>query len=386
MNIINMIQGVSRVFGVFGVDTGYDDAIKAMKLKDSNIELLKSNGNMVNLLAKYVVTPTIFVSEDSYSRKDIDTVLKHTTDVYAAMYLQVFKVLVNVHEMTVNEALSVMSTSGLDVESIGEPLSASNIDAESMVEGVYFPKLDSEDVSVTRSNKIVVDEDNSLIEAKSIVRTVNITVKANASSVTTLAKGGDHKSSVDVTLEIPIVIKARVLVYPMKTIINSVKHRGMDSSFFSRLIKYNIGMISAGNLITGNDLADAYKKGTLSKDNFSSVLNKASVNHLSVNDLINKNIGVNKTVFNYIITDDEAKLLTREMGLKLDGREGRELLNAMLAFNLTTINEDRDMVSVYVNGISGSSDASIKKLSKDKGGDGATIELLANAMLANRPF
>jgi len=383
MNIIGAISGALKVVDRVQGSNNYSETLQDLKLKNSNIELLKSEGNMVNLMSKYVVNPVIFVSEDSYNRTDIDVILQHATDIYASFYMQVFKILINQHNMDSNTALSVLSTSGIDVENWGEVglVDPSLIDIESLTSDSYLPSLDidAEAKVIGIKREASTKEMNDTLDSKTIIRTIEI----NATTTRTMDTG----SPMVVSLDVPITVKASVLVYPMPTIISSVKFRGADASLFSRIIKWKIGSITTSNLLLGNDLAEDYRKGTLSRDGFSKMLNKASVNHISIGNLLDKNIGVNKTIFTYIITDDEATKLAKELGYKLSGSDLRKALNALLAFNLVTINEDRDMITSYINGISGASVSSIKKLTKDsKGSSADSIELIASAMLANRPY
>ena len=390
MSMIGTMASLVKVLDKLRGTSNYDQSIGSLGLSNSNIELLKSDGNMVNLLSKFVINPVIFVSEDAYNRTDIDAILQHTTDVYASFYLQVFRILVNIHGLTTQEALSVLSTTSLDVEEWTGLEDASIIDAESLDSESFFPQLDIdlEATRITKTREIKGIERDDLVESKTIVRTVEIVINTKGTAVTTVPGMAKPKTdTVDSTATIPLTIKASVLVYPAKTIVNSVKFRGNDSSLFSRLIKWKIGLISATNLLTGNDLAEEYKKGTLSKDNFSKVLNDATKNQISLNTLLDKNVNVNKTVFTYIVTDDEANMISKEIGYKLKGRDLDKALNTLLAFNLVTINEDRDMITSYINGISGGSVSSINKLVKASKGSGAdSIELIASAMLANRPY
>ena len=86
------------------------------------------------------------------------------------------------------------------------------------------------------------------------------------------------------------------------------------------------------------------------------------------------------------MTDSELELLGKRMGYNINkGSDKTDMMNALLALNVTSINEDRDMVSVYINGISGMTPSPIKKLSKSGGKDGGdAIEMLASALMSNK--
>ena len=103
--------------------------------------------------------------------------------------------------------------------------------------------------------------------------------------------------------------------------------------------------------------------------------------------MINKHKGLNKMVVTYIMSEKELKQVSKGVGYDIDTRtEKQKLMNAMLAFNITAINTDRDKANTYINSISGFSTSDIKKLGGSGKSNNDAIEMLATALITNKPF
>ena len=358
----------------------YAEGLKALKIDDATIQLAKAGGNMVNFMSKHIVEPVIVVSKNSYNRKDIDNMLEFSTDAYLSFYVTSFKILINIHGLQANQALSVMASKGFEVEEFVDSHKGL-IDLESMDS---LP-LDLENVTITKKRHVKVSE-SEFNNIKTIVRTVDININAGVTSVTD-TNGSKSKNEQNVEINIPIIVKASVIVVDANVIAESVEHRNSNVSFFKRMTQYRVGLLTTRDLLLCGDLIAKYKEGALKKENFSSTVNSASRNHLSLDMLLDKHVGLNKMIFTYILTDSELDLMAKKIGYDINKpREKTKFMNTLLAFNVTSINEDRNMANIYINGINGFTPSAISRMSKGGGKDTSGIEALATALMASKPF
>lgn len=362
--------------------TTVSDVLGNYNLDEASVKLAASDGNMVNFLNPFIVEPTIFVSRNANNRNDISSIIEHTVDVYAAFYVQAFKVLNNIHDLSTTETLNILSTKRFDMESITD-LSMMDLESFKSLPNINKDRdMDIEAVSSELTKTVNTAKEDGVLGSKTIIRQIEIIMKSDMKARKNDEVVVDNK----LTTTLTIVIKANVNVVDLDTISNSVEHRSSNSGFFKRILQWKVGIISTRDLLLAGDLIDSYKKGALTKENFGAALDKSASNHINIQSIVDKRLGLNKVVFSYIITDDELELLGKRMGYNISkGSDKTDMMNALLALNITSINEDRELVSVYINGISGMTPTPIKKLSKSGTKDGGdAIEMLATAMMSNK--
>lgn len=401
-SVIGALSTMATIYDRVSKDRADGQTIKEtldkLHIDDTTVSLLSSGGNMVNFLKPFIVEPTIFITKNANNRADGNTILEHTVDVYASFYLQAFKALNNVYNVGNKEALRVLANRGFDHESMQDDyiVGLSDLESMSFLPGIVSKGNDFEDLKVTREKSIGLIKDDGVSGTKTIIRYLDIVIKSDLSTErdSILNKkndkgeleGGTIKTSDSLTASIPIIIKANVIVVDLDTISNSVEHRASNAGFFKRILQWKVGIISTSDFLLAGDLVEAYKKGSLTKENFGKALDGAASNNINIQAVLDKKPGLNKIVFSYIMTDDELELLGKRMGYNINkGSDKTDMMNALLALNITSINEDREMISVYINGISGVTPSPIKKLSKGGGKDGGdAIEMLASALMSNK--
>lgn len=390
LTLIELLRTLSNVYDRVTGNTTYEDALKTLKIDNATVSLATANGNMINFMKNHIVEPSIFISKNAYNRPDANSILEHTVDVYAAFYLQAFKTLINVYDLPTKEAISVLASKGFDYESLKNEFDGMGLmDLEGMKS---LPNIsmsigkDAEANSIAIEKSVAIGKDDNILSSKTIIRTLEIVIDSKATTSRETSLGKDSVMTDRLVVNIPIIIKANVNVVDLDTISNSVEHRSSNAGFFKRILQWKVGVISAKDFFLAGDLVESYKKGALTKENFGKTLDKSSSNHINIESLLDKRVGLNKIVFSYIMTDSELELLGKRMGYNINkGSDKTDMMNALLALNITSINEDRDMVSVYINGISGMTPSPIKKLSKSGGKDGGdAIEMLASALMSNK--
>lgn len=389
-SLVGVLTTLSRVYDKIsnrpdGSTVG--EALKTLDIDKATLALATSGGNMVNLLKPLIVEPSIFVTKNVNSRTDINSVVEHSVDVYASLYLQTFKVLSNVYHLPTDQTLNVLANKGFEYESFKED-NLAVMDIESFNHLPNIPKnidKDFEALSATLDKTAKINKDDlGMISTQTIIRNIDITIDSKLTYDKKIGGSGDEKYDDRLVVNIPVLIKANVHVVDLDTISSSVEHRASNAGFFKRFLQWKVGVISFRDLILAGDLVEKYKAGAMSEGSFAKELSKSASNSINVNSLLDKRIGLNKMVFTYVMSDSELELLGKRMGYNINkGSDKSKMMDALLALNITSINEDRDLLSVYINGITGVSSTPIKKLSKG-GKDGDAIEMLASALMANK--
>ncbi len=393
-SLVGVLTTLSRVYdAVTGRADGstVSDALGTLKLDQASVQLATSGGNMVNILGALVVEPTIFVTKTANNRNDINVLVENAVDSYASLYVQTFKLLSNVYNLPTSQTLNILANKGFEYESYSEGIDLSLCDLESFsrLPNLNKPiKDDFEALNMESSKKVKIEKEEDILSTRTVIRQLDINITSDLKYTKDMNPDGTESEdySTSVTANIPIIIKANVHVVDLDTISSSVEHRASNAGFFKRVLQWQVGIISFRDLILAGDLIDSYKKGALEEGSFAKELSKASTNNININGLLDKKIGLNKMIFSYIMTDDELDMLSKRMGYSINKASSKtEMMNALLALNITSINEDRELASIYINGISGVSSTPIKKMSKG-GKDTDNIELLASALMTNKPI
>lgn len=384
---------------------GYEKAMKALNIKDVNIKLLASGGNMVKFMSNNIIEPTIVVTKQCNARKDIDKVFESAVDSYLSFFLMVFKVLVSVYKLDSAQALTVLANKGFDHEDY-----TGSIDGLKTLDGVVsLPNVDAEAIG-----NVSVSKDENIV-SKTILRTIELNMDTTTMEVVKegavktskevdpitgdilLDGDGNEKNSKTITSQqttkpvksvttIPVVVKASVYVVDFETIYNSVEHRGSAASFYTRFLKWKLDLITTKQLFTGSDLVEEYKKNILNKDNFATSINKKANLDINLSNVIEKRAGLNRMVVTYIMSDKELDQLCAKIGYDINKKSDKDkFMDTLLAFNVTAIDADRDYANVYISSITGFTPVPIKKLSKSYK-DTDSIEMLAAAMMSNKMF
>lgn len=393
--IIGAVSFVGRIYDALkgtklaakaGIDpnsAGYADLLKRAGIREVDLKLLTSGGDMVKMLDKSILEPTIIVSKSMYARKDIDKVIEASVDAYISFYLAVFKTLTNIYCLDPSVALSLLANKGFDSEEYKIP-TAGLVDLEDLD---YLP-IDAEaSRTIEVKNSMDTKKANEDFLVKTVIKTVDLVVNQSKSIVTIDDTGNDNTNSMVSSFSIPVIVKANIHVVDIDDMVSSFTHRGAEASLTTRFLKWKIGAINTAQFLTASDLLEDYQKNLLSSTNFSSYINKKSVADLNILNVINKHKGLNKMVVTYIMSEKELKQVSKGVGYDIDTRtEKQKLMNAMLAFNITAINTDRDKANTYISSISGFSTSDIKKLGGSGKSNNDVIEMLATALITNKPF
>lgn len=374
---------IGEKIGIDPNSAGYADLLKRAGIKDVDLKLLTSDGDMVKMLDKSILEPTIIISKSMYARKDIDKVIEASVDAYISFYLAVFKTLTNIYSLDPAVALSLLANKGFDSEEYKTPI-AGLVDLEDLD---YLP-IDAEAIkTIEIKNSMDVKKSNEDFLVKTVIKTVDLVINKTKNMVSINNFGDKDTDSISTSFSIPVIVKANIHVVDIDDMVSSFSQRGAEASLTTRFLKWKIGAISTSQFLTASDLLEDYQKNLLNSTNFSSYINKKSVADLNILNVINKHRGLNKMVVTYIMSEKELKQVSKGVGYDIDTRtEKQKLMNAMLAFNITAINTDRDKANTYISSISGFSTSDIKKLGNNGKSNNDAIEMLATALITNKPF
>lgn len=416
MEFIGTIAALGGLWDKVSSREDFSTILKNLGVSSSDIKLMAAGGSMTAMVKNHIIEPTIIVTKESNSRKDINKVLEASVDVYASWMVLIFKILVSLEKLSPGQALSVLANKGFDYENYApKPDGLDRLDGLSKL-----PNLDMESIGIVRSVSSKEEQSN----VRSIIRQLEVSINVTTNEVvksavtketskeTTKYKGSESEyndfpesdeieesydrtsdrtrtnelKQVNNVLVIPIIIKANVHVVDFEEIANAVSIRDKGKTLHSRLLQKKLDLITTRQFWFGGDIVEEYKRGQLAKKDIASELNKKARSVFKLNDMIDRKSGLGKMVVTYIMGDEELERLCAASGFNIDKKsEKDQLMNALMAFNVTSIDDVREAVSVYIHAITGYSVSKISSLSKNNNSSDG-IELLAKAMMANKPF
>ncbi len=363
------------------------DAVKAIDLYlESDItgvskekaEVFYSQGSMLKLINKFIVTPTIIVSNSVKGEKVIADVIEHNVSLFTSLYSQVFTTLVSLHGISPSVAFELLSSSyetyysGLPGT---EDNSLTDLVAMEDSEFAFLPGLEASTGKpntkkkkkiITRKRSVdakIKDGDKNHI-GKLITRDVEI-------SIDFTNKNGDKRKFV-----IPVVIRANVIYTDFKNI-NNMLSKEDGESFLDRIDEYRAGAITIGDLIFANDLIKNYKKRRINdKDD---LIREMRLRELNSASKLTKHgaAGFGKLYQMIIIGNDDAVMVEKQLRGSLHKERVKEaFLNATSSLTATIVDRDYERVVMFINDLKGSIDLSFKAVEQKSGKSDSMEELL----------
>lgn len=167
-------------------------------------------------------------------------------------------------------------------------------------------------------------------------------------------------------LEIPIHIRANVLVIPVEEIYNVIDSKNYRKSFWYRMNEWRAGAISTKDLIFCGDLIREYKKARLSPN--SKLI--AQITEMSTNNTMRRaltNYRGYEESYNMIIVSEEERLQLNKIlrGDVLTSSNVRDkFLTALQAFSITVLDDTHERIISGLRDIKGVIDIGYRKLDK----------------------
>lgn len=300
-------------------------------------DVLLSNGSMGSFLENFIITPRIVISNTLRDNDDITNIIDLNMDTFVTMYTRTFDILLRVYGYDQQFALRTLgSGTTFTLESESEVLG--EVSLEDCASKCTFPL----DLSL---------EDNK----------INIATREVELSATVIDK--DKGTAHD--FKLTVLVRASIVYTDSVDIKEAIDTNGDRVSFSYRLDEYRSGLISLNNLIFSNDLIKKYKKSRLKdKGDFLKeieVRRRKNVKSLS----IRQTVDFSKMYQMIIISKSELKIAEKILGGKIDKNRFKDkLLNNTLSMAITVMDDDYEMVDVYLEGIPDKLELSYKSLRK----------------------
>ena len=402
--------------------------------------LVKCTGDITKLINKFIVTPTIIVSNSLKDSEVLYDVIQLQTDIFAAYYTQAFKILVDLKGMAPDRAMELLSTinitpiqaaGGAGINFLNSNVFNKMMSKESLDD--YSLKIlstekmpigqsqaqqgngptsndDPKRAKILKARKVYMeDEDFKKYKQDLERRKYDRIDSAGNTTEAKFFKGHEpdtyavyeRQLELSITIEktndktggiikdvviIPMTIKANIIFTPYANIENVISPRKDDKTFWYRMNEWRAGSISFWELVTASDLIKKYKENRLrDKENILSMLNSANARAF-LKGVAGKDLheGYEQFYNMVIISANEKEQLERYIGGSLTAdRYKDKFLNAASSMTITVIDDDYEKVTIQTKDIAGTSIVPFKKLKRRKGDKDDLTEIF-KAMLASR--
>jgi len=367
--MVNTLQTISRI----GDRVANDNA----SLKDSDLDLVTSHGSITKLLSTFIIEPTIVISNDLKSDPVTEKVISANVNMFTSFYLQAFHILVSQYELHPSLAFDVLSSNtskaSNTVKTLKDtfaafesndldilPIGLESLDFVAGLEsGSHSSRYETSDKIKTK----ISDMDQSLIYLKEVEVSFNIK---------------------DRTVVMPVTIKANIVYTDFSNIQTLVDAEGDDKSFGARLDKYRAGLISASDLVFGNDLIEDYRNERFKDDN--QLLGQLETRRADALSKVHSGtIGYNLYYNMLIVTEDEKEILeTLVRGELKKDRYKEKLLEQSKSIGVTVVDTSYEMIEIFIKDLKGSTEVSFKNIKKASEKDDMTE--IFKALIANKPL
>lgn len=429
------------------VSDGADAKEVARKFLESTssmqLGLAKTQGSITKLLKPYIVEPIIITTDVCRSIDVFDKTLQLNIDIFASFYLQAFKILTDLYDVSAQSAINILSTDNSSLAATGKKalikaLSREEANVPNFLQAVlssedqylrlsseagWFKKLlsgitpttlDDADkiasINLKNSQTAKNEAERAKIESELIAAnakngTKRLSMKSDFKDLEidkdplygtltrTLELQFTHSLTKN-TLVMPISVKAHVIITDITNILNMLAPNSRDKRFVNRLDEWRAGAITFWDLVSCNDLIADYKKNKLrDKENLFDLVNsrvKGSAATALSNALDTKGNypieGFEKNYNMLIISADEKVRLDRHIGGDITKEKYKQdLLEQSHAMLCTVLDQDYERANILTKDIRGVSDIGFKSLSRrnEKSNDMAGI---VQSLLTAKPI
>ena len=346
--LVNTIGSLDKLFGVFKSN---EDNLKVSDMLDKDKRgVLQAHGNIVSLVSDLIVEPKILITDELKGNDKLPDVIAANLDMFVTIYSKAFMVLNGIHGLDGQTSLSLLSnkfTGSYGVETLKASLQDVGINKFSLEQAGTEARDNS-------GKKTGAEFDTKGRMFDDMVRKVKLTTNYN-------------NNGKKLTLNIDIMIKPVISSIPVSDIHTLIKTNGDETSVGAAWHAWRSGDKSLADVIFATSLVDDYKRSRL-KDNSGTLIDVETRKRQALTKLATDGaIGLGG-LYQMIITSatNKADINVLLRG-KLDKERYKEkFLKLTSSLALTTMDDNWEMVTMYINGLNGSFDTPYKKLSKDK--------------------
>ena len=346
--------------------------------KLENIEtLFTTNGSITKLLSKFVIEPTLICSKGVRQSKVFDKLLQVNLDIFSAFYMQAFQILKDVYGLDSRLTFDVLSTdTGVDLTNVlkGGLLTLSRNSYDEVFSNNKFLTFSMEKDDGEKDLTKELDKINDNLYG-TLQKQLNVNVSYGD-------KGNKQ------VIQIPITVKAFVIVTDTENIVNFLRPNATDKTFWARLDEYRAGAISLKELLFCGDIIAEYKKNRLrDKDSLSAILTSRQMSS-QLKRIATKGMAGYEASYNMlIVTSDDKVRLDRHINGDISKEANKQkILEEASAMTISIADDDYERVNIYTRDIRGSSDVGYKALSKRKDKDGENLGEILKSLLMSKPM
>jgi len=401
-----ILAAVSSAVKVLDVVSSGDnipkDLLKVLTSKE--YRLIKTDGSIIKLLNKYIVEPTIVVSNDLRQEDVIDKIIQLESDMFAGFYMQAFNVMTNVDGISFPVAFDSLSTDtgGLTRALLsGATLALEDRDyLREIFEDGFTLSIEASTAANIKdardfNYKVQMDaqrRQDELNKENRLAKNPNINTEVSKNMKDLEIPSGIERY-IDVTIKakngteliIPVLIKANILFTSISSIMNVLETNSYEKSFGARFDDYRAGAISLVDLIFAGDLIKEYKNNKLKdKDDLLKIIN-SRVTSANSKMIDNKFAGFEKYYNMYIVTEsDKIRIENKLKGKLKNDRTKQKFLEQTYGLAITVVDRDHERVRISLKDLRGSTDITYKGLSK-AGKGGNDIEQIVKSLMVGKP-
>ena len=365
-------------------------------LNNKKTELALTRGSLTKLLQTYIVTPVIITTHSAREVEVFDKVNELNCDIFASFYSQAFQILSTRYDLDVNTAIGVLGTD------TSPYLSEAIADITSVIatmEDASYRNLMSDSLYLTTTVSHEADDDkdkgknktDDLNKGRNIKNKYDNDDKNPLHSILqrnlTISAKVTNKDNVSHTIEIPMTIKAHIIVTSTEGLLNMLTPTSRDKTFSARWDEYKAGSIGLKELIFCNDLIKQYKDVKLKDKN--KLLDLVN-NRVQSSLLRGAKSGIEGYEANYnmivISTEDKIKIDKYIGGDILRENAKQRFLADTHALSVSIMDPDYERVNILINDIRGNSDISFKTISKRKSKDSSEMADIFKSLMLNKPI
>jgi len=365
--LTTVIGTLDKLFKVFKDN---EDELQIGKLLDrESRKVVLANGNMFRVIDDLMVEPKVLVSQDLKHHEHIQDIVSFNTALFASVYSDVFTMLIGLHHLDAATAVSLLS-SGMPGEYGVETDTSIMKDVETK-----WGKLDLE-FGLEKSKS--ADRHSSGDKSSHEQKLIDGMFRKLSFKITT-GKGDKAK-----TVTIQVMIRPIVGFVPNSDFFKMVKVNGDDTTLSAAYHALRSGERTATDVVLGSTLVDDYKRGRLN-DVDSTLGDLESRKRLARAKVLKDGaVGFGLLYQLCIIPSGIKGDINTLLRGKLDkDRIKDKFLEVTKSLTLTIVDDDWEMISLYINGMKGSHDIPFAKL-KDKNNKNSEISDLFKLMTTSR--
>lgn len=335
--------------------------------------------------------PLTIISQDLSNAEYLPQLLNTLTSIYSGYFLQAASILTT----AVNniEVVKILDSLNPNRDSTGFLLQGRHSAREDRLEvnGLGFA-LESCLYSLPNKAKVVMamEEANKMSDTnKMIFEIENLAVGKllNVDFTVGSTIGEDGKPCKPNIVTIPVSVRLSPALVGSETLNYIFTHRKEDQGIIERWHSWRSGRISLiKDMIFCQDLIDEYRKAAL-KDQ-SGILQEIQrrVNTNRAYGLLTKNPSLAQSANLYVISQRNAQEIEAKVGFKFTDPRGREkLFNGTYAMVVVVVDQDREILNFYYNGIAAPSTITLRSLKSKSGKDsGPDITDVMRSLLEGR--